>query len=185
MHASSFFIVAIMYKEEDFRFDAVLEIAKKIAIAARTAPKAKGVDNIEIAILTPKDIEVLATKMYEIAESEGRKSFVRDADNCRKSQVVMLFGTKTESLGINCQFCGFATCAEKDKHSEIPCFFNANDLGLAIGSAVSIAADNRIDSRVMYTVGYSAKKLGLLPDCSAILGLPLSVSGKSPFFDRK
>ena len=53
MHASSFFIVAIMYKEEDFRFDAVLEIAKKIAIAARTAPKAKGVDNIEIAKNSP------------------------------------------------------------------------------------------------------------------------------------
>lgn len=185
MRASSFFYCKTMYSEEDIRFETVLEIAKKIAIAARTAPKAKGVDNIEIAILTQEDIEVLAEKMEEIAEAEGRKSFVRDADNCRKSQVVMLFGTKLESLGLNCQFCGFETCAEKEERPEIPCFFNANDLGIAIGSAVSIAADNRIDSRVMYTVGYSAKKLGLLPGCSAILGLPLSVSGKSPFFDRK
>lgn len=175
----------MIYSEESIRFDEVLAIAKKIAIAARTAPKAKGVDNLEIAILTQDDISVLATKMDEIAEKEGRKSFIRDAENCRKSQVVMLFGTKLESLGINCQFCGFETCAEKDKHLEIPCFFNANDLGLAIGSAVSIAADNRLDCRVMYTVGYAAKKMGLLPQCSAILGLPLSVSGKSPFFDRK
>jgi len=66
-----------------------------------------------------------------------------------------------------------------------PCFFNANDLGIAIGSAVSVACDNRIDNRVMYTVGYTANKMNLLPNSDIVLGLPLSVSGKSPFFDRK
>lgn len=174
----------MIYTEVSIREDAVIDIAKKIAIAARTAPKAKGVDNIEIAILTGNDIEKLAVAMCSIAEKEGRKSFIRDADNCRKSQAVMLFGTRMESLGINCSFCGFPTCAAKDEHPEIPCFFNANDLGIAIGSAVSIASENRIDNRVMYTVGYTAKQMNILPNCNVILGLPLSVSGKSPFFDR-
>ncbi|MCQ2960459.1 MAG: DUF2148 domain-containing protein [Bacteroidales bacterium] len=170
--------------EENIRNEAVLEIAKKIAVAARTAPKAKGVDNLEIAILTGNDIENLAATMCDIAEKEGKQSFVRDAGNCRKSQAVMLFGTKITSLGINCKFCGFQTCADKDKHPEIPCFFNANDLGIAIGSAVSVAANNRVDNRVMYTVGYTANKMGLLPKCNVVLGVPLSVSEKSPFFDR-
>lgn len=171
--------------EENIRNEAVISIAKKIAIAARTAPKGKGVDNLEIVILTDDDIERLATAMCAIAENEGRTSFARDADNCRKSQAVMLFGTKVQSLGLNCTFCGFQTCAEKDEHPTIPCFFNANDLGIAIGSAVSRAADNRIDNRVMYTIGYTATKMNLLPKCNIILGIPLSVSGKSPFFDRK
>ena len=171
--------------EEDIRKETVLEIAKKIAVAARTAPKGKGVDNLEIAILTDGDIEKLAEKMCELAVVEGRTSFARDAENCRKSQVVMLFGTKITTLGINCKFCGFPTCEDKKQHSEIPCFFNANDLGIAIGSAVSVACDNRIDNRVMYTVGYMANKMNLLPNSDIVLGLPLSVSGKSPFFDRK
>lgn len=170
-------------KEEDIREEAVIAIAKKIAVAARTAPKGKGVDNLEIAILTGNDIEKLAVAMCEIAEKEGRTSFARDAENCRKSQAVMLFATKNAPLGLNCSFCGFSKCEDKD--SKIPCFFNANDLGIAIGSAVSVACDNRIDNRVMYTIGYTALKMNLLHDCSVVLGLPLSVSGKSPFFDRK
>ncbi|MBP5582776.1 MAG: ferredoxin [Bacteroidales bacterium] len=175
----------MILREEQIRNEAVLTVAKKIAIAARTAPKGKGVDNLEIVILTDDDIERLACAMCEIAEKEGRTSFKRDAENCRNSQAVMLFGTKVQSLGLNCTFCGFKTCAEKDKQPSIPCFFNANDLGIAIGSAVSCAADNRIDNRVMYTIGYTATKMNLLPDCPIVLGIPLSVSGKSPFFDRK
>ena len=176
----------MMLTEENVREEAVIALAKQIAVAARTAPKAKGCDNVEIVILTGNDIEKLATTMCEIADKEtGRASFKRDADNCRKSQAVMLFGTKVESLGLNCRFCGFDTCEEKNKFPKIPCYFNANDLGLAIGSAVSKAADYRLDNRVMYTIGYTALQMGLLPSCSVILGVPLSVSGKSPFFDRK
>jgi uncharacterized ferredoxin-like protein len=66
----------------------------------------------------------------------------------------------------------------------VPCFFNANDLGIAIGSATSLAADFRVDSRVMFSVGQAVLSLNLLPECSMVLALPLSVSGKSIFFDR-
>jgi uncharacterized ferredoxin-like protein len=60
-----------------------------------------------------------------------------------------------------------------------------NDLGIAIGSAVSVAADHRVDNRVMYSIGKAAKELKLLgEEASIIFGIPLSASGKSPFFDR-
>lgn len=94
-------------KEEDIREESVIAIAKKISVAARTAPKGKGVDNLEIAILTGDDIEKLAVAMCEIAEKEGRTSFARDAENCRKSQAVMLFATKNAPLGLNCFFVVF------------------------------------------------------------------------------
>ena len=77
------------------------------------------------------------------------------------------------------------TCAEKAKYANVPCFFNANDMGIAVGSAVALAANLRVDNRVMFSVGKVAKDMDLLPGCSMVLAIPLSVSGKSPFFDRK
>jgi len=36
----------------------------------------------------------------------------------------------------------------------------------------------------MYSIGAAARKVGYLTDCDVVIGLPLSVSGKSPYFDR-
>ena len=64
--------------------------------------------------------------------------------------------------------------------------FNTNDLGIAIGSAVSIAADDRIDCRVMFTVGKAVTELKLMDEkVKIIFGIPLSATSKNPFFDRK
>ena len=46
-----------------------------------------------------------------------------------------------------------------------------------------LAAELGIDNRIMYTVGAAAKALNLL-DSDLIMGIPLSVTGKNPFFDR-
>jgi uncharacterized ferredoxin-like protein len=59
------------------------------------------------------------------------------------------------------------------------------DLGVALGSAVSVAADARIDNRMMFTIGKAAASMGLLGEYEMIIGVPLSVSGKTPFFDRE
>ena len=80
--------------------------------------------------------------------------------------------------------CGFKNCAAKPEN--VPCVFNVNDLGIAIGSAVSVAADHRVDNRVMYTVGQAALELGLLgKDVKIALAIPLTAMSKNPFFDRK
>ena len=63
---------------------------------------------------------------------------------------------------------------------------NLTDLGIAVGSAVSIAADCRVDNRVMFSAGMAAKNLKILPeDVKICYGIPVSVSGKNPYFDRK
>jgi uncharacterized ferredoxin-like protein len=59
------------------------------------------------------------------------------------------------------------------------------DLHLAAGSAVALAADFRIDNRIMFSVGKAALKAKLLPDDIKIaLAIPLSATSKNPFFDR-
>jgi uncharacterized ferredoxin-like protein len=58
------------------------------------------------------------------------------------------------------------------------------DVGIAIGSACSAAADLRVDSRVMFSVGLAAQKLGWLKDCQTVMALLLSAGSKNPFFDR-
>ncbi|MCI6963476.1 MAG: ferredoxin domain-containing protein, partial [Bacteroidales bacterium] len=67
----------------------------------------------------------------------------------------------------------------------VPCFFNSDDLGIAIGSACSAASQTKTDSRVMFSVGLAAKELNLLDDCPLVLAIVLSASGKNIFFDRK
>lgn len=171
--------------EENFRNEAIFDIAKKIATAARTAPKARGTDNMTIAVVCGDALESIAQAMHQYSEKHDVAFFARDAENLRQSGAVVLIGSKVSCLGLNCGYCGFPTCAEKAKYAEVPCFFNANDMGIAIGSAVALAANLRVDNRVMFSVGKMAKDMDLLPGCSMVLAIPLSVSGKSPFFDRK
>ncbi len=111
---------------------------------------------------------------------------IDDAGNVRQAAAIVLLGTRVQTLELpNCGFCGHGDCAGKRKAGGI-CAFNAGDLGIAIGSAVSVAADQRADTRVMFSAGKAAVSLGLLgPEVRVAYGIPLSVSGKSPFFDRK
>ena len=77
------------------------------------------------------------------------------------------------------------TCEEKMKYPEVPCSLNSVDVGIAIGSACAIAADARVDTRVMFSAGRVAQELGWMPDCSNVYGIPVSCSSKNPFFDRQ
>ncbi|MGI6432731.1 MAG: DUF2148 domain-containing protein [Sphaerochaetaceae bacterium] len=81
----------------------------------------------------------------------------------------------------------FANCKEREEQGPLhPCAFNTGDLGIAIGSAVSIAADYRIDNRVMFSVGMAARELGIFAkEVVIVYGIPLSISGKNIFVDRK
>ena len=108
-------------------------------------------------------------------------------DVALSAQAMVVLGTKIESMGVSpCGMCGFSDCAEKNKHPDHPCVFNTGDLGIAVGSAVSVAMDNRVDNRIMYTVGQALLEMNVFGDeVKIIYGIPLSISGKNPFFDRK
>ncbi|MBW6497635.1 MAG: ferredoxin [Bacteroidales bacterium] len=175
-------------REEVFRKEVLLEVAKKMVVAARTAPKARGIDNLAMAIVTDGELQQLCKKTKEIGDREDYDIFLRDAVNVLNSaDVLVLIGTRFKSLELKfCGYCGFNDCATKEKHPDVPCAFNTSDLGIAVGSAVALAADHRVDSRVMYTIGLAARELNLLgEEYKIVYGIPLSATSKNPFFDRK
>ena len=163
----------------------VISLAKKISLSAITAPKARGVDNLEIRIAYGKELEQISEKLKELNQKTGQEFLLRDSNNVLQSQAVILIGSKVKVLGLDCEYCGFDSCKEKEEKAPFaPCFFNSNDLGIAIGSMCSQIADSRIDSRVMFSVGLAAKELSFLPECSTVLAIVMSVSNKNVFFDR-
>jgi len=173
--------------EQSIRTETLLSIAKEMLIAARTAPKARGIDNLEIALVESQSIEMISKKMLEIGQEENNHTFLRDSENILQSTVMMIIGTKIKTNGLAlCGHCGFKNCEEKEKFPKVPCAFNTGDLGIAIGSAVSVAMDHRVDNRVMYSVGHAVVDLGLLgKEVKIAYGIPLSATSKNPFFDRK
>lgn len=173
----------MIYDERETRNSAVIEAAKQMMIAARTAPKAKGCDIIEIKLVTNDDIYALSKALRQLGEERERAGMVRDANNILAAEAVLLIGSRELPMGLNCGYCGYDTCDARA--NGVPCAMNTIDVGIAVGSACAIAADLRLDTRVMYSVGYAALKLGWLPNCNYIIGIPVSAGSKNPFFDRK
>jgi uncharacterized ferredoxin-like protein len=175
----------MIIKEKEIKEERVLEVGKQMMLAARTAPKGKGIDNLELILVSGDDLNILADYMVSSVEKHGRKFFLRDAENIRVAQAVVILGTRLRNMGLNCGYCGFPTCAEKDFQEGLPCAFPLVDLGIAVGSACATAADFRVDTRVMFSAGTAAMELGWLgPECRAAYAIPMSATGKSPFFDR-
>ena len=172
-----------MIKEEMIRRNHVKMVAESMMTAARTAPKGCGIDDLEIAVLEGEELSVLSRTMREIGTRIGKDFFIRDAGNVDASQAVVLLGCRGAVRGLNCGLCGYAGCGAKP--SAVPCSFDVTDLGIAVGAAVSVAADSRVDNRVMFSAGAAAREAGFLTDCCIVYAIPLSVSCKSIFFDRQ
>ena len=165
--------------------DGLIHAAKNLCVAARTAPKGKGKDLLVTAVATEDDKQRLQQQMRRIGERDGIPFFLRDAANLDHAPLVVLLGTRKEPLNIPaCGFCGFVDCNSMTAAGGT-CSFNAGDLGIAVGSAAALAADLRIDNRIMYTAGKAAIELGMLgEDVKIAYGIPLAAKGKNPFFDR-
>ena len=175
----------MLINERNTRRERLLQVANDMMTAARTAPKAKGLDIIEIALVTDETIGELSQAMHEYSQKTSMQFVARDAENILSAEALILIGTKETVLNLNCGYCGFNTCAEKLENSTVPCGLNTVDVGIAIGSACAVASDNRVDSRVRFSAGRVAKELNYLPECTNIYAIPISCSSKNPFFDRK
>lgn len=173
----------MILNERNTRHEQVMRIAQQMMTAARTAPKGKGVDVIEIALVEGDDIRRLSEEMIAIHEENGFKFFLRDADNIQNAECILLIGTREHAHGLNCGHCGYSNCA--DRPTGVPCAIVSVDVGIAIGSACATAADHRVDTRVMFSAGLAAQRLNILEGCRQVFAIPVSASSKNPFFDRK
>ena len=80
----------MIQNERASRHEHVLDVARQMMTAARTAPKGKGVDIIEIAMVTGDDLKVLSDKMVAMVEEHGMKFFLRDAANILQAECVII-----------------------------------------------------------------------------------------------
>ncbi len=175
----------MIYQSKDAEKNAAFHVAELMVAAAKTAPKGCGVDNIVAIMIDGEEKDTLAETMRKIAADTGQDFIHRDANNVDGSTVVVAVGVRNIPLELeHCGFCGFEDCAEMIL-AEANCAFNITDLGIAVGSAAAVAADNRIDNRIMYSIGKAIIALKYFPeDVRVVYGIPLSTSSKSIFFDR-
>ncbi len=172
--------------DEELEKEAVLEIGRLMAAAARTSPKGKGADTITTMLLTGADKDKVAKRMEMIAANEDIPFFQRDANNIHQVPAVLIIGTEFKPLGVPyCGDCGYKDCQECVKEGAGRCNFNVIDLGIALGSAVATAALHHVDNRIMFSCAKAVLELGLLPEkIKMAYAIPLSLTSKSPFFDR-
>lgn len=175
----------MIQKREDAAKEAAMRVAQAMVAAAVTAPKGHGFDKICAAIVDGEEKDRMAEHMRDIYKETGEPFYNRDAGCVDGSHCVVLLAVKDDpNMQANCGYCGLPDCAA-NREVGASCAFNITDLGIALGSAVSIAADNRIDSRVFFSAGKAALRMGIFgEDVKVCYGIPLSTYGKSNFFDR-
>jgi uncharacterized ferredoxin-like protein len=181
-----------------FMMKEVTEMAVKLmAASARTAPKAGGKDFLEIVVITKEeDLKKIADAMKEYAPKSSNEAFwLRDASNIENSQALLLIGlTKPVTAGYDCGACGYPTCAEFAKNKQMKdkemgytgphCVMRMMDIGVALSSAAKTASILNVDCRIQQRVGAAARAIGLIK-AEVAMGIPVSITGKSIYFDRQ
>ncbi len=169
---------------------AIETVADLMALSAVTAPKTRGQDILEIKVLLSEDKDRVAEEMLTIAQERNNPGFTRDGKCVQNSSALLLIGLSPhESSGFDCKACGFESCKEFDgvktqgEFKGPNCAFRLLDMGIAMGSAVKTASIHNVDNRIMYRVGVAVMRMGIM-ESNFVMGVPLSVSGKSIFFDR-
>lgn len=170
--------------------DALELVAQLMEISARTAPKAVGKDFVETKVVAGDDLKSLAEQMELYGQETDKKNYDRDARGVAAAGALLLVGLKDAApCGLNCGACGYSACADLPDLAEGRefagpiCAWRLVDLGIALGSAAKTASIHNVDNRIMYRIGVVARKMGLI-DADVACGVPLSASGKNPYFDR-
>ncbi len=175
-----------MKTSQELERQAGLNVAGFMAAAARTAPKTRGIDNISVVVVDDTETKNLVIlKMKEIAKRDNMAFLDRDANSIANAHALVVIGVASKPAGLNCGCCGHRACEELEKTGGV-CAFNSYDLGIAIASAAAVANQFHMDNRVMYSIARACLELKFFgQSVKQALALPLSVSGKNPFFDRK
>lgn len=174
-----------MIREEAIIKRAMEQAGVSMLARAKTAPKAKGVDHLEYILLEEEDFPALIEEMKRQAIEHDIPFFIRDANNLEKSQMLLLIGCIDEPRNVpNCGFCGYADCSENRKNRG-RCVYPSIDLGLALGSALSLGQSLGVDSRIMMSIGKACMNLGIFEkDVVSVIAAPLSINKKNIYFDR-
>ncbi|HVI41186.1 MAG TPA: DUF2148 domain-containing protein [Anaerovoracaceae bacterium] len=169
----------------------VQRVTEYMALSAKTAPKARGNDFVGIKIVKGKELGELADAMVEYGKQNNKTNYDRDGQNVMNSDAVLLLSLSGNTVppGLNCGACGKERCTDLNPQEGAEfmgplCAWRLLDLGVALGSAVKTASMFNLDNRIMYRAGAAARKMGFM-EGQIIVGIPVSATGKSIYFDRK
>ncbi|MFI3174268.1 MAG: DUF2148 domain-containing protein [Bacillota bacterium] len=173
------------YTQEQMHKKTLETVAALMMSAAETAPKGKGISTLEAFVVDREEKTALVKQMRMMGKTLGAPIYERDALNIEASPCIVLMAATNARRNIqHCGYCGAKDCMTSQKLG-VPCAFSVGDLGIAIGSAVAIAATHHIDNRIMFSVGKAALAMNMFSSSAVVAyGIPLSISAKSPFFDR-
>ena len=179
-----------------------MDVARLALAAAHGVPQMTGKMELQSEIITAED----AIPIIEFLEAVIPISPVMYFDyfsykyflENNEQLILLLLGadlTKSE-LGWDCGACGFNACADfnayskKNKSKSVlqagpNCNWKLMDFAAACDFACASVAQNRVDCRVMGTIGGAASRVGYLPSCSVVLGLPIGPIGEFNWFNRK
>ena len=167
-------------------------VAQLMAMAAITAPKTRGENFVQVKLLRGQEVQQLGQAMIAYGQSSHKGNFDRDGQNVLNSDAVVLIGIKDAAPAtLDCAACGHETCSDLSAQAPLvgefrgpTCAYRILDMGIALGSAVKMAGLLNVDNRIMYRAGVAARQIRLV-DWDFVMGIPLSVSGKSIYFDRR
>ena len=108
-------------KREKHTNAAVKHVANLMAVAATTAPKSKGFDDLTIEIVSGTTIKQIAKEIQRMRQEDLTSQtfwFLEpDAEAVKDSTAIFLIGirAKRPPLTLDCQACGFETCADYEE----------------------------------------------------------------------
>ncbi len=141
---------------------------------AKTAPKAKGVDNLVYYLLEKDDVKKVAKKLEALAIEKDIPFFLRDSKNIKDLDYIVVIGLKKDTEK-----------SFKKLTLDSDSNFDSVNLGIALGSAVSAANVYGVDTRIMWTIGFAIKNMNIIKqELQDAYGIPISISEKNIFFDR-
>ena len=175
--------------------EAVLEAAKLAAAAAFKAPQTTGRLKLQAEIVTGEDQRPIIEFYGEIAPISPVMYFdyetIRHFLDKGEAIAILLLGADLtfSELGWDCGACGFPTCAEFNQYAKAnkspgllwsgpSCQWKLMDWAAACDFAAAALHQYRIDNRVMGTCGAAAAATGFLPDCSALVGIPIGPAAR-------
>jgi len=189
-----------IYEGNEIYQEQLLSIAKECAIAAMKVPLLTGDLELKTKIITDDDFEPI----IEVLEVLGKTSAfqLHDATAYRAYKekgilppVLLIGADLTKPPMWNCGGCGFKNCGEylnyvkKNKGIGIgaygpTCLWKIIDFGIACDYACACAAQHKVETRIMLSIGAIALYLNYLEDCSMILAVPVGPAGQNRWFDR-
>ena len=185
---------------KDYLQDHILEVAKNIVLAIHKAPQITGKTDIEVEIIWGKDLEPILAVLEPVAAAvryvQWDYETIKRCYQKGESPVVIGIGTKVNSsnLAWNCGACGFNTCKEFNAYAKTvgggqlggpSCNWKILDYAIACDWACASAWQNKVDNRIMGSLGFALGALNYLPNSNVKLGLALGPARDMVYYSRE